>query len=90
MDENTKVIAEIVSENAVRVGGVLFHRTRKSVAEETEAVEYSRPLGLMKRQRIVVHYMECAACGRTYEHVNGDYERCPHCGAILGEVEDAR
>ena len=27
-----------------------------------------------------VHVMECPECGWSYEYVNGDYERCPHCG----------
>ena len=27
-----------------------------------------------------IHVMECSKCGRTYEHVFGDYEHCPHCG----------
>lgn len=30
---------------------------------------------------VTIHVMECSECGRTYEHVNGDYEYCPHCGA---------
>lgn len=29
----------------------------------------------------LIHIMECSACGGTYEHVNGDYEFCPRCGA---------
>ena len=31
-------------------------------------------------KHVTVHVMECSACGHTYEHVNGDYEYCPHCG----------
>ena len=27
-----------------------------------------------------VHVLECSACGKTCEHVNGSYPRCPHCG----------
>ena len=27
-----------------------------------------------------VHVLECSACGETCEHVNGSYQRCPHCG----------
>lgn len=30
---------------------------------------------------------ECSACGGTYEDVNGRYERCPHCGARVVDVE---
>ena len=37
-------------------------------------------------KRVTVHVMECSACGRTYEHVNGDYEYCPHCRARIVEV----
>lgn len=37
---------------------------------------------------LTVHVMECPECGRTYEHVNGDYERCPHCGTKFGIKED--
>lgn len=32
-------------------------------------------------KRVTIHVMECSECGRTYEHVFGDYEYCPHCGA---------
>lgn len=28
----------------------------------------------------VIHVLECSACGKTCEHVNGSYPRCPHCG----------
>lgn len=38
-------------------------------------------------KHLTVHVMECSACGRTYEHVNGDYEYCPHCGRRV-EKED--
>ena len=31
-------------------------------------------------RHITIHVMECTECGHTYEHVNGDYEYCPHCG----------
>jgi len=26
-----------------------------------------------------VHVLECSICGRTCEHINGGYLRCPHC-----------
>lgn len=84
--EEPHAIAEIVSPNAVRVGGVIFRRLPMANAEETRAVEYSRPSRGLRRERITVHVMECGHCGRTHEHVNGDYERCPHCGAAFGEV----
>ena len=45
-------------------------------ADETETWTCER----VGRQ-LTVHVMECSACGGTYEHVNGDYEFCPRCGA---------
>ena len=39
-------------------------------------------------KKVTIHVMECPECGRTYEHVNGDYERCPHCGTRFGTGED--
>lgn len=85
MDENPKVIAEIVGPSAVRVGGVLFMRTHEATRDEVATELYSRPRKLLRREHIEVHYMECNECGGTYEHVNGDYERCPHCGAVFEE-----
>ena len=38
-------------------------------------------------KRVTVHMMECSECGHTYEHVNGDYEFCPHCGRRVVEVD---
>lgn len=86
--EDPKTIAEIVTPNVVRVGGVLFHRMPEGHADETATFEYSRPAKGLKRERITVHHMECSHCGRSYEHVNGDYERCPHCGAVFKEEVD--
>lgn len=37
-----------------------------------------------------VRIWECGRCGRTCEDVYGDYERCPHCGAMVLEKEDER
>ena len=39
-------------------------------------------------KRVTIHVMECSECGRTYEHVNGDYEYCPHCGRHIVEMRD--
>ena len=39
-------------------------------------------------KRVTVHVMECSECGHTYEHVNGDYEFCPHCGRRVVEVDE--
>lgn len=51
-------------------------------AEETEHVDISWQDG----RHLTIHVMECDACGGTYEHVNGDYEYCPRCGAkVVGE-----
>ena len=37
----------------------------------------------------VIHVLECSECGRTCEHVNGSYPRCPHCGArVRGGGDD--
>ena len=30
--------------------------------------------------RETIHVLECSACGKTCEHVNGSYPKCPHCG----------
>lgn len=39
-------------------------------------------------ERMTIHVMECSECGHTYEHVNGGYEYCPHCGRRIVEVDD--
>lgn len=39
-------------------------------------------------KRVTVHVMECTECGHTYEHVNGSYKFCPHCGRHIVEVRD--
>lgn len=39
-------------------------------------------------KRMTIHVMECSECGRTYEHVNGDYEFCPHCRRRIVEVDE--
>ena len=37
-------------------------------------------------KRVTIHVMECSECGRTYEHVWGNYEYCPHCRRkVVGE-----
>ena len=42
--------------------------------EETETLE-----------NVTAHVLECSECGRTCEHVNGDYPRCPYCGRMVRE-----
>jgi len=39
-------------------------------------------------ERMTIHVMECDKCWHTYEHVNGSYEYCPHCGRRIVEVDD--
>lgn len=31
----------------------------------------------------VIHVLECSECGKTCEHVNGSYPRCPNCGKAV-------
>lgn len=50
-------------------------------ADETETIKCVAADG----SHLTVHVMECSACGHTYEHVNGDYEYCPHCGRCVSE-----
>lgn len=51
------------------------------VADETDTIKCVAADG----SHLTVHVMECSACGHTYEHVNGDYEYCPHCGRRVSE-----
>ena len=53
---------------ADELNATLWQETCK--LEETES--YSSECGM-------VHVLECSNCGRECEHVNGDYEYCPHC-----------
>lgn len=46
------------------------HRGGTCRLEETES---------FPSERGMVHVLECSECGRECEHVNGDYEYCPHC-----------
>ena len=47
---------------------------------ETEVITYYDEYG---HDAVKVHVMECDECGGTYEHINGDYERCPRCGKAV-------
>jgi hypothetical protein len=38
------------------------------------------PVETATLENATAHVMECDMCGCTYEHVNGGYPRCPHCG----------
>lgn len=62
-------------------------RRRPVRADETETWECVRDGIGHYGERVTVHVMECSGCGRTYEHVNGEYEYCPRCGARI-EVDD--
>jgi hypothetical protein len=59
-------------------------------ADETETFECldSRYKSFDYNPYITVHVMECSECGRTYEHVFGDYEHCPHCGRRIEVTDD--
>ena len=58
------------------------------VPDETETIECVCDGVGYYGKKVTIHVMECPECGRTYEHVNGDYERCPHCGTRFGMGED--
>lgn len=59
---------------------------RMTTVDETERIKCRYVSGLHDRF-LTIHVMECSECGRTYEHVNGDYEYCPHCGARIVEAD---
>ena len=61
-------------------------RTGTCNADETETWECVCDQIGRYGKRVTVHVMECSECGHTYEHVNGDYEFCPHCGRRVVEV----
>ena len=44
-----------------------------------------KPVETETLENVTAHVMECDECGGTYEHVNGDYERCPRCGRKVVE-----
>lgn len=60
----------------------------RPIPDETSTYECVCESAGLYGRKMVVHEMECPECGRTYEHVNGDYERCPHCGIRFGTGED--
>lgn len=62
-------------------------RTGTCTADETDTMECVCDGIGRYGKRVTIHVMECSECGGTYEHVNGDYEYCPHCGRRL-EVND--
>ena len=62
-------------------------RTGTCIADETDTWECVCDQIGRYGKCVTIHVMECSECGHTYEHVNGDYEFCPHCGRRL-EVTD--
>lgn len=59
------------------------------IADETETISVRGDTwGYYFDKHFTIHVMECSECGHTYEHVNGGYEYCPHCGRRVVE-EDA-
>lgn len=62
-------------------------RTGACTADETDTWECVCDGIGRYGKRVTVHVMECSECGHTYEHVNGDYEFCPHCGRRVVEVD---
>ena len=54
-------------------------------SERTTTVDETWHVGfhMWNGERVTIHVMECSKCGRTYEHVNGNYEFCPNCGRKL-------
>lgn len=53
-------------------------RDRLQATSETCELEETETL-----KNVTAHVLECSACGRTCEHVNGDYPRCPYCGRLV-------
>ena len=61
--------------------------TGTCIADETETISVRDDTrGYYFDKHFTIHVMECSECGHTYEHVNGDYEFCPHCGRRVVEV----
>lgn len=60
--------------------------SKKTQVDETETI-YLSDEGYRHGATVVIHVMECSECGRTYEHVNGDYEYCPHCGTAIEQQD---
>lgn len=53
--------------------------------EETESYECRRFDAVdpkLYATRLTVHVLECSECGRTCEHINGTYPRCPYCSSV--------
>ena len=58
------------------------------IADETETISVRGDTwGYYFDKHFTIHVMECSECEHTYEHVNGDYEFCPHCGRRVVEVD---
>lgn len=57
----------------------------EAITREKVFSDYTTVNETMVIRNVTAHIMECSACGRTYEHVNGNYEHCPHCKAKIVE-----
>ena len=60
----------------------------RPMSDETETLECVCDGVGHYGKKVTIHVMECPECGRTYEYVNGYFERCPHCGTRFGTEED--
>jgi len=49
-----------------------LHSNGECALEETDSYDVAYE---------TVHVLECSACGRTCEYINGAYNYCPNCGA---------
>ena len=64
-------------------------RTGTCIADETETISVRGDTrGYYFDKHFTIHVIECSECGHAYEHVNGDYEFCPHCGRRVVEVDE--
>lgn len=55
----------------------------KAIADELNTVRECKleETTSYQSERGTVHELECSECGHVCEHVNGNYEHCPHCTA---------
>lgn len=85
-DDGWQAIADELNDTLGSFNCSNSERTEMCYADETDTWECVCDGIGHYGERVTVHVMECSECGRTYEHVNGDYEYCPRCGR--GVVDD--
>lgn len=68
-----------IDERTARKDAIKIWNTRVELGGET-----CNPVETATLENATAHVMECDMCGCTYEHVNGGYPRCPHCGRKAG------